>query len=447
MAAIVAEAVERHGLCAAAVEHRVGAVPLSEPSVIVAASAPHRGEAFAGAREIIDRVKAEAPIWKREVEGGEGRWVEGSSASDRRLAANALADCGRARPPATARDPRRRWRSRVWRDAALVGLAGLLLIAARRRARARPARPARRRADLRADRPDAVRHAHLPVRLPHRRAAAGPPVAVRLTFSFSALAWLASAACGALAFVLMRRFGVSRRLAAALALCLVTCPPLLVASLRQGRAIDPESLLVMLAGTLAIVDRRPLVLALIVLAGALVRESSLFLIPFAYAIWAQRPLDARRRRPGAGRRRAGRARLRRAAARDPDGRARAGDRLRLAARRPGRGACARRCASPGSPCDGWPAPSARSGWPRRSRCATCPSRAAGLVLVALCAVAMTFAQDWGRIVLLAAPVFYVAAAHVLDRRRDARDRGGRGVRGDERRLCDLHAGLGRARAG
>ncbi len=75
---IVDEAVERHGLCSAAVEHRVGDVPLSEPSVVVAASAPHRGEAFAGAREIIDRAKAEAPIWKREVEGEEGRWVEGS---------------------------------------------------------------------------------------------------------------------------------------------------------------------------------------------------------------------------------------------------------------------------------------------------------------------------------------------------------------------------------
>ncbi len=77
MGAIAAEAVERHGLCAAAVEHRVGAVPRSEPSVIVAVSAPHRGEAFAGAREIIDRVKAQAPIWKREIEGSEERWVEG----------------------------------------------------------------------------------------------------------------------------------------------------------------------------------------------------------------------------------------------------------------------------------------------------------------------------------------------------------------------------------
>jgi molybdopterin converting factor subunit 1 len=78
MTAIAAEALERHGLCAAAVEHRVGEVALSEPSVIVAASAPHRGEAFAGAREIIDRVKAEAPIWKKEIEAGEGRWVEGT---------------------------------------------------------------------------------------------------------------------------------------------------------------------------------------------------------------------------------------------------------------------------------------------------------------------------------------------------------------------------------
>ncbi len=78
MAAILDDAVERHGLCAAAAELRVGVVPLSEPSVCVAASAPHRGEAFAGAREIIDRVKSEAPIWKKEVDGDRERWVEGT---------------------------------------------------------------------------------------------------------------------------------------------------------------------------------------------------------------------------------------------------------------------------------------------------------------------------------------------------------------------------------
>ena len=78
--AILRDAIERHGLCAAAAEHRVGTVPLSEPSVLVAVSAPHRGEAFAGAREVIDRIKAEAPIWKKEIAGGEERWVEGNRA-------------------------------------------------------------------------------------------------------------------------------------------------------------------------------------------------------------------------------------------------------------------------------------------------------------------------------------------------------------------------------
>ena len=82
MAAILGESIERHGLEAAAAEHRIGSVPLSEPSVIVAVSAAHREEAFDGAREIIDRIKADVPIWKREVErtddGGErARWVEG----------------------------------------------------------------------------------------------------------------------------------------------------------------------------------------------------------------------------------------------------------------------------------------------------------------------------------------------------------------------------------
>ena len=78
MRAIAEAAVARHGLCAAAVEHRVGAVPLSEPSVVVAVSAPHRGQAFAAGREVIDALKASAPIWKKEVEGDAARWVTGT---------------------------------------------------------------------------------------------------------------------------------------------------------------------------------------------------------------------------------------------------------------------------------------------------------------------------------------------------------------------------------
>ena len=72
---IVSEALTRHGLCAAAAEHRTGTVPRSEPSVAVVVSAPHRGEAFAGAREIIDRIKAQVPIWKKES----GNWVTGNT--------------------------------------------------------------------------------------------------------------------------------------------------------------------------------------------------------------------------------------------------------------------------------------------------------------------------------------------------------------------------------
>jgi molybdopterin synthase catalytic subunit len=81
MASILRGCVERHGLEAAAAEHRVGSVPLGEPSVVVAVSAAHRDAAFAAAREAIDRIKTEAPIWKREVRemaaGESGRWVEG----------------------------------------------------------------------------------------------------------------------------------------------------------------------------------------------------------------------------------------------------------------------------------------------------------------------------------------------------------------------------------
>jgi molybdopterin synthase catalytic subunit len=80
IAAIVTDAVERHRLEAAAAEHRIGTVPLGETSVVVAVSAAHRDEAFAAAREIIDRIKSEAPIWKKEVESGRAHWVEGTRA-------------------------------------------------------------------------------------------------------------------------------------------------------------------------------------------------------------------------------------------------------------------------------------------------------------------------------------------------------------------------------
>lgn len=78
--ALLAQAVaEEHGLNAVAVVHRVGSVPLSEPSIVVAVSAAHRGEAFAGARALLDAVKAQAPIWKQEhPRDGPPRWVQGT---------------------------------------------------------------------------------------------------------------------------------------------------------------------------------------------------------------------------------------------------------------------------------------------------------------------------------------------------------------------------------
>ena len=87
IARIMRDCMSAHDLCAAVAEHRVGDVPLGEPSVIVAVSAAHRQQAFAAAREAIDRIKAEAPIWKREVDapadaaaradGRTGSWVAG----------------------------------------------------------------------------------------------------------------------------------------------------------------------------------------------------------------------------------------------------------------------------------------------------------------------------------------------------------------------------------
>jgi MoaE-MoaD fusion protein len=78
IAAILRDALARHEIEGAAAEHRTGPVPRGEPSVVVAVAAAHRGPAFAAGREAIDRIKAEAPIWKREVEGDRAEWVEGT---------------------------------------------------------------------------------------------------------------------------------------------------------------------------------------------------------------------------------------------------------------------------------------------------------------------------------------------------------------------------------
>ncbi len=58
-----------------AAAHRTGRLEIGEASVAIAASAPHRGEAFEAARSMIDTLKAETPIWKKEVFDGGEVWV------------------------------------------------------------------------------------------------------------------------------------------------------------------------------------------------------------------------------------------------------------------------------------------------------------------------------------------------------------------------------------
>lgn len=64
IAAIAAEAHERFG-ATVCIQHRIGLVAVGEASVAIAASAPHRAEAFAACRFAIDALKSRVPIWKR----------------------------------------------------------------------------------------------------------------------------------------------------------------------------------------------------------------------------------------------------------------------------------------------------------------------------------------------------------------------------------------------
>ena len=65
-----------HDAIALAVEHRVGPLMVGEAAVVVVASAAHRAEAFAACRALIDTLKNEVPIWKREgFADGSHTWV------------------------------------------------------------------------------------------------------------------------------------------------------------------------------------------------------------------------------------------------------------------------------------------------------------------------------------------------------------------------------------
>ncbi len=59
-----------------AATHRVGRLAIGEVALAAAVAAPHRAEAFAACAELVDRIKAEVPIWKRQrFAGGDSEWV------------------------------------------------------------------------------------------------------------------------------------------------------------------------------------------------------------------------------------------------------------------------------------------------------------------------------------------------------------------------------------
>lgn len=67
---------QRHRVEALAAVHRVGHLEIGDAAVIVAAAAPHRGEAFDACRALIDDLKATVPIWKHQrFADGEEEWV------------------------------------------------------------------------------------------------------------------------------------------------------------------------------------------------------------------------------------------------------------------------------------------------------------------------------------------------------------------------------------
>lgn len=67
---------DEHDVHALAAVHRIGALQIGEVAVLVAAAAAHRDQAYDASRALIDRLKAEVPIWKHQVfADGSDEWV------------------------------------------------------------------------------------------------------------------------------------------------------------------------------------------------------------------------------------------------------------------------------------------------------------------------------------------------------------------------------------
>lgn len=82
MKQLCTQVLDRFAIHDVAVAHRLGTLSVGEASVAVAVSAAHRKDAFDACRWVIDTLKADVPIWKKEI-WGEGRttWAAGESAN------------------------------------------------------------------------------------------------------------------------------------------------------------------------------------------------------------------------------------------------------------------------------------------------------------------------------------------------------------------------------
>ena len=69
------QAVVRFQIIKCSIVHRLGKVSVGEVSIAVAVSAIHRAEAFASASWLMERIKADVPVWKRQVNESEAFWV------------------------------------------------------------------------------------------------------------------------------------------------------------------------------------------------------------------------------------------------------------------------------------------------------------------------------------------------------------------------------------
>jgi molybdopterin synthase catalytic subunit len=88
---IVAEAARTWPGAVLAIHHRTGRLAIGEPSVVIAAAAAHRAEAFQVCRYAIERIKQIAPVWKHEYFEDGDAWVEGPVADPHDAAMRQLA--------------------------------------------------------------------------------------------------------------------------------------------------------------------------------------------------------------------------------------------------------------------------------------------------------------------------------------------------------------------